>query len=213
MNLKQAFRYQKFLSSMISEASYKLTERENALKCTETHKLHEVNQDASDRIDTVCMNEGYVGNDIMIDIAVHLINEKEKLSTEICKAKNYSKYSCNFYMDAEIETNKQRQLVAYSISEMLKSKAKTTKRNGTAYKFNNDGVQAPYVYEIESEYTEAFDRDKAKKIMKALTNEAEKYSEEIDKVMANTTVDYDPPYDVTSSFESVVSEYIDNNIQ
>lgn len=81
---------------------------------------------------------------------------------------------------------------------------------GTDYKFNVEGNQTMYYYDIEVEAKEAFDRSKAKEIMRNLIQDADKTSAEIDAAMINTQVEYDAPFDVNDSFEDVMTEFLSN---
>ena len=78
-----------------------------------------------------------------------------------------------------------------------------TKRveQGRGYKFNAEGNQMPYLYEIEVSTTEAYDKTEAKQYMRSVIADADKVSADIDSAMINTQVDYTPKFDVNDTFE------------
>lgn len=206
MNLKESFRYQNFLSSMISGASASLVTQSHCLTTTKNHLRSKVNADASDVRETVDVGE-FPANDSVLDFMLFLIGEREKLTTAIGTAKA----SIKFDLDAAVETNKSRQQVCRSIGMMLRSKASKRIEKGTDYKFNAEGNQMAYYYDVEVVSAEAFDRNKAKGVMHTLTAKADEISAAIDSAMINTRVDYEPPFNVNDSFEDVIAEFLAQN--
>ena len=74
-----------------------------------------------------------------------LVEERSKLTNAIGKAKA----SIGFDLDAAIETNKFRQTVANRVKTMLRFTASKRTERGTDYKFNVEGNQTQYYYDIE----------------------------------------------------------------
>lgn len=206
MNLKEAFRYQNFLESFIRSASSSLTSKQHSLTVTKTHMRNKANPDTDDLIEVVQNDDVFYPNDDVIAFMEWLVNEREKLTMAIGRAKS----SIGFDIDAAVETNKFRQILSNSIKSMLKYTPSKKIESGTDYKFNIEGNQTPYFYEIEVTSTEAYNRTYAKKIMRSMTSVADKTSSDIDAAMINTDVDYTPIYDVNESFEDVMEEFIAN---
>lgn len=143
-------------------------------------------------------------NDDVLSFMLFLVNEREKLTTAIGKAKA----TIGFDLDAAVETNKFRQMLMGRTKMMLRyASAKKTER-GTDYKFNAEGNQNQYFYDIEVEYTEAFNREDAKRLVKEIATEADKTSAAIDSAMINTQVDYTAPFNVNDSFDDVMEEFL-----
>ena len=71
-----------------------------------------------------------------------------------------------------------------------------------------EGNQTPYLYEIEVETTEAFDRGRAKSVVREIMLQADKASAEIDSALINTQVEYEPPFNVNDSFDDVMEEFL-----
>lgn len=204
MNLKESFRYQSFLESMMRSASSSLQQMQHCLTITKTHKRNKANPDAEDIEEVVECESAYYPNDDVISFMAWLVEEREKLTTAIGRAK----MSVGFDIDAAVETNKFRQLVNSSIKGMMRFVPSKKIEQGRDYKFNVEGNQTPYIYDIEVVTTEAYDRDNAKKVMRDMISTADKTSAEIDAAMINTVVDYTPVYDVNESFEDVMAEFI-----
>ena len=203
MNLKESFRYQNFLENMLAYAGNSLTDREHSLTITKNHLRKKANAEAEDMMETVDVGE-FFKNDDVLKFMTMLVEERSKLTNAIGKAKA----SIGFDLDAAIETNKFRQTVANRVKTMLRFTASKRTERGTDYKFNVEGNQPQYYYDIEVKANEAFDRSVAKDTMRKLILEADKVSAEIDSAMINTMVEYDAPFNVNDSFEDVMTDFL-----
>lgn len=203
MNLKESFRYQNFLENMLAYAGNSLTDREHSLTITKNHLRKKANAEAEDMMETVDVGE-FFKNDDVLKFMTMLVEERSKLTNAIGKAKA----SIGFDLDTAIETNKFRQTVANRVKTMLRFTASKRTERGTDYKFNVEGNQTQYYYDIEVKANEAFDRSVAKDTMRKLILEADKVSAEIDSAMINTMVEYDAPFNVNDSFEDVMTDFL-----
>lgn len=203
MNLKESFRYQNFLENMLAYAGNSLTDREHSLTITKNHLRKKANAEAEDMMEAVDVGE-FFKNDDVLKFMTMLVEERSKLTNAIGKAKA----SIGFDLDAAIETNKFRQTVANRVKTMLRFTASKRTERGTDYKFNVEGNQTQYYYDIEVKANEAFDRSVAKDTMRKLILEADKVSAEIDSAMINTMVEYDAPFNVNDSFEDVMTDFL-----
>lgn len=202
MNLKESFRYQNFLDDKLNEARYSIGDRNHALKVTKLHLKKKANPDAED-ITEVVEVEDFIPNDDVVAFMCWLVEERQKLTEAIFKAKA----SLGFCLDAALETNKFRQHASSAVKGMLRFTPSKKTEQGRDYKFNVEGNQTPYYYEIETSLEENFNRDTAKKVVRDMITKADKTSAEIDSAMINTTVDYEPVFDVNDSFEDVMAEF------
>lgn len=202
MNLKESFRYQNFLEDQLKEARFSITASEHCLTTIKTHQMKKANAEAEDIIEQVQVDEFPANNDV-IAYLVWLVDEKAKLTSAISKAKE----SLDFCLDAAIETNKFRQSISGSIQTMLRFAPTKKIEKGRDYKFNVEGNQTPYYYDVEITTKEAFDRAKSKSIMRELITKADEVSTQIDLAMINTMVDYEPLFDVNETFEDIMSEF------
>lgn len=203
MNLKESFRYQNFLDMMMRAASASIQQRDHCLKVTKTHLRSKANPDASDVIETV-EGEVFFANDDVVSFMAWLVKEREKLTTAIGAAKA----SIGFDIDAAIETNKFRQTVNGSIKNMLRYTPTKRVEQGRDYKFNVEGNQTPYIYEIEVVSEEAYDKTGAKTLMREMISKADEVSAAIDAAMINTKVDYEPVFDVNETFDDVMTDFL-----
>lgn len=202
MNLKESFRYQNFLDENMKEAKYSLLESEHCLTTTKTHQRNKVNSEAEDITEIVEVDE-FFPNDAVLAFMVWLVAEREKLTIAI----NNAKASLDFCLDAAVEANKFRQNVSGAVQSMLRFVATKRIEKGRDYKFNVEGNQTTYYYDIETTTKEAFDRAKSKTIMRELITKADEVSAKIDMAMINTKVDYKPQFDVNDTFEDVMTEF------
>lgn len=203
MNLKESFRYQNFLDMMMRAASASIQQRDHCLKVTKTHLRSKANPDASDVTETV-EGEVFFANDDVVAFMAWLVKEREKLTTAIGAAKA----AIGFDIDAAIETNKFRQTVNGSIKNMLRYTPTKRVEQGRDYKFNVEGNQTPYIYEIEVVSEEAYDKTGAKTLMREMISKADEVSAAIDAAMINTKVDYEPVFDVNETFDDVMTDFL-----
>lgn len=204
MNLKESFRYQNFLDIKLNDARCSIADQTHALKITKVHLKNKANPEAEDIVEVVEVKE-FIPNDDVIAFMCWLVAERQKLTEAICAAKA----SLDFCLEAAIEANKFRQRTASAIKGMLNYTSSKNTGQGRDYKFNVEGNQTPYYYDIETSFEEAFTRDSAKKVVRDMITAADKTSAEIDSAMINTVVDYAPMFDVNDSFEDVMAEFID----
>lgn len=204
MNLKEAFRYQKFLDSMMRCATDSVTDYTHCLKMTKHHLMSKANPDAVDKTEEMLPDKPFFPNDDVIRFMEWLVAEKQVLSNAIVDAKAHA----GFDIDAAIEANKFRQQVNNAIRTMLRRNASKKMERGQSWKFNNEGVQSVYYYDVEVESSEDFDREKSRGVMREMIREADQVSANIDAALINTKVDYEPVYDVNESFEDVMAVFV-----
>lgn len=205
MNLKESFRYQKFLDALMWSAKSSIQSRDHSLKVTRNHLRHAANPEAEDVVENVECGEQFFPNDQVISFMQSLVSEKDKLSHAIGEAKRSSAID----IDAAIETNKFNRSMADAIKTMLRFGAYKRTDRGVGYKFDVNGVQQTYSYDLEISGEEAFNREESRKIMRRAVADADELSADIDAAMINVTVDYVPPYDVNDSFEDAMSAFIE----
>lgn len=203
MNLKEAFRYQGVLDGWMNAASHSIQNREHCLIVTRTHHCNKVNSEAEDFAETV-ETEEFFQNDDVIRFMGFLLLEKEKLTTEIGKAKA----SIDFDIDAATATNKFRQEINSAIKMMMRFQPSKRVEAGYGYKFNVEGNQVQYRYDVDVESKAAYNKDLSKDVMRSAIADADKTSAEIDAAKINTVVNYTPVFDVNESFEDVMTTFM-----
>lgn len=203
MNLKEAFRYQNFLDGLMNSSVSSITQREHCLSTTKHHLCNKVNPDAEDFTEDVVTDE-FVPNDVIIGFMMYLIDEKELLT----KAINNAKKSIDFDIDAAVEKNKFRQNVYRSLKSMMRYTSSKRIEFAYGYKFNVEGNQTQYRYDVCVETKDAYDKKEAKNIMRKVISDSDITSADIDAAKINTMVEYEPPFDVNESFEDVIDIFI-----
>lgn len=206
MNLKDAFRYQKFLNKLSEDAICSITSRENCLRTTKTHKRSLVKPDADDYVETID-NENPFTVDDLIAFMKELSIEKEYLTCQI----NIAKSSCDFDIDSLVESNKINQNLCKAIKTALSIIPFSYTEKAKDYKFDINGIQIPYCYDVEIDETRIFDGDKAKAIMKNAIANCEEKSKVIERMMINTEVNYSATYDVNDDFDDIVVNFINRH--
>ena len=86
MNLKESFRYQNFLESMMGEAGSSLIERTHAQEISKRHLRNKANPDAQDIEETMDFGDFYKNDDVLAFMSM-LVEEKSKLTNAISRAK------------------------------------------------------------------------------------------------------------------------------
>lgn len=204
MNLKESFRYQNFLDGLLRCAASSVSNRDHCLTVTKTHLRNKANPEVADVTETVEV-EKFFKNDDVLSFMKLLVEEKLLLTQKISEAKAAIS---EIDLDAAIESNKFRQQVSNAVRIMMRYTPRKTVEQGRDYKFNIEGNQTAYYYDIEVESVEAYDKDSAKELMRNMIATADKNSTLIDAALINTMVDYEPKFDVNDSFEDVMESFI-----
>jgi len=205
MNLKEAFRYQTFLDGLMHQATMSIQSREHCLVVTKTHLRNKSNSEAEDFTEQVEVDE-FFKNDDVISFMEFLINEKASLTTAIDKAKA----SIDFDIDAATAQNKFRQTMHNSLKYMLGHVPSKRIERGIGYKFNMEGNQTEYRYDVEVSSEEAYDKINAKSVMRRIIADADETSTKIDAAKINTVVEYEPPFNVNESFNDVMTAFVES---
>lgn len=205
MILKEAFRYQNYLSSLFTETVGYLSREDFITTTTQNHNRKKSNPDADD--EKVVVQKPYnveFKSNNLIDFAVKLIDEKQKLSDAITEAKK----TTSFDVDAAMSMNKTKQGFIHVLRRMASIKPIESEKEGVSYKFNNDGDQVSYRYPIKEVKTIDYDRDDVKKLIDKYKKETDKISTERDRIDIMTEVDYKPIWEVDTPLEDIIEDLI-----
>lgn len=205
MYLKEAFRYQNFLGRLIERTTMTLSDRRYTTKTYQDHLRRKANYEAEDETVEVAVDRTVeCSNNQLVSFLEHLVAEKEKLTAAISAAKRESPID----IDAELANNRTRQKVAFVFSEMSKIRASESMTRGVGYKFNSEGNQVPYNYDVKQVTVIDFDRNKVRDANRSLIAKADEVSTSIDKVMVELVVAYEPGFSINDSFEEVVEQFL-----
>ena len=201
MNLKESYRYANYLDVLLSTAYSYLHNKGFVTTTVEEHLRKQSNPDVENETIEVQkpFDVEFLPNDV-IDFVVKVIEEKEKLSESIAKAKGTTEIN----IDNSIAMNKKKQgfvSVLNGIADIKPSEIKTTSKS---YKFDINGEQKPYVYDVNRKTSIDFDRTDVRNLIKKYLKETDEISAKLDLIEITTQVDFVPAFDVNSKFEELV---------
>ena len=208
MNLKEAFRFQNKLQSLMDDAKNILDDRRNITQTKNTYLRSKVVADAEDEI-TIDDIPNPEYTEKITDVAtflLYLLAEKEKLSKAVIETKK----SLPIDMDSEVSLNSHRQAMASLFRRMAdtRSSENIIYNGGVGYRFNAEGNQISYKCPVKKVVTINFDRNKIRKMLADLDKKADSVSVELDKCLINYEVSYEAPFDVNDSFANVFEKYL-----
>ena len=141
----------------------------------------------------------FLPNDV-IDFVVKGIEEKEKLSESIAKAKG----TTDINIDNAIAMNKKKQGFVSVLNGIADIKPSETKTIAKGYKFDINGEQKPYVYDVNRKTSIDFDRTDVRNLIKKYLKETDEISAKLDLIEITTQVDFVPKWDINEKFEELV---------
>lgn len=205
MIIKEAFRYQNYLSDLLDDTLGVLMDKSFTTKTTEEHCMSKYNKDAEDEIIEV-VYEGDIecSVDELIKFADHLVAAKSDLSDAIYSAKKYSLTN----MDCDVATNKDLRRLHNALSYLGRMKNTEKKRVGSGYKFNEEGNQVTYNYMINVKSENNFDRDFVRDMAREVITLADEKSSAVDKMLVTVEVDYKPEFDMNGTLSDAIEVYL-----
>lgn len=207
MNLKEAFRFQKKLLALFTQARAILLVDDNVTRVETTYLHKKVIPEAENEVvvkDTPIVYAAGKINEI-IDFALYLLDQRAVLGRAI----HLAKAGLELGMDLETGLNGLRQALADDCRRLsdLRASEKLVPNGGTGYRFNAEGNQVTYRCDTKVVTTIDFDRNKVRKMAAQLSEQADDVSTRLDVAQVTTQVDYQPPFNVNDSFESVFEQF------
>ena len=207
MNLKEAFRYQNKIQYFMDEVQGILADESNITKVENTCLRHKVMADTADETVRVQPSSEYYPHITQLTaFLVWLLAEKERLFEAIRKAKEQLPID----LDSEVSLNALRQSVARTLRRMndMRASEQVISNGGTGYRFNADGNQVSYRCDVKRVVTINYDRNVVKRELARLDRKSDETSARLDLCMVTSSVDYEPPFDVNSSFAEAFENYM-----
>ena len=208
MNLKEAFRYQNKLQTLMFEAQGILENDRNITKTQTTvfHKKVMPELENESIVDVAPSEYADRINDV-VAFLMHLLDEREKLA----KCIHDAKAALPIDMDNEVSLNGKRQGIASVLRHMvdLRSTEQLLASGGTGYRFNAEGNQVSYRCDAKRVTTINFDRNKMRSYLATLNKKSDEISAELDRCMVNSEVAYEATFDVNDSFATVFEAYLE----
>mgnify|MGYP006983234014 CR=1 FL=1 len=202
MNLKESYRYANFLENLLSTAQSYLIRDDFVTTTKEDHLRSKANKDAEDELGVIVDKQtdvDFTPNQV-IDFIVKVISEKEKLFAAIANAKSTTEIN----IDNAISINKKKQNIISVFQMLANRKSRETQTTGRDYKFDINGEQKPYSYNIKRVTSIDYDRDSVKNLIKKYRKECDAVSTKLDEIEINTQVSHDCLFDINDSFEDLV---------
>lgn len=205
MNIKNAFRYQNYLSELQSEA-------QNALfrvrvTQTELHQKSLANPDAPDEVIVAENTDIAAGITAPKCIALILDIFEEKAALD--KAISNTKRACDFDLDAELNINKNRRALVSHLSCFTTGNDMEQMSRAQDYKFNAEGNQTPYSYPVKISTKLNYDKNQLASMVKQLSAAADEMSDNVDVFLLETTFPFTPKFNIHEKFEDIVKTYAD----
>lgn len=201
MNLKESYRYANYLDGLLNTAYTYLRNKGFVTTTVEEHLRKQSNPDVENETIEVQkpFDVEFLPNDV-IDFVVKVIEEKEKLSESIAKAKN----TTDINIDNAIAMNKKKQGFVSVLNGIADIKPSETKTTSKGYKFDINGEQKPYVYDVNRKTSIDFDRTDVRNLIKKYLKETDEISAKLDLIEITTQVDFVPKWDINEKFEELV---------
>ena len=208
MNLKEAFRFQNKLGTLMDEAQGILGREANITKVENTYLRQKVYDGAEN--ETVVDTPPTEFADRITDVVkfmMHLMDQREKLSKAIHAAKN----ALPIDMDSEVGLNAKRQEIARVLKCMadVRNSEVLINGGGTGYRFNQEGNQVTYRCDVKRVTTINFDRKVVRNFAAEMNRRADAVSAELDRCLVNSAVSYEAPFDVNDSFAEIFGAFAD----
>lgn len=199
MKLKESYRYQNFLDSLINQAETILMS-DITKKITETHYISKAVPGATDEIKSVTPAYEYDANKVL-DLIVSLIDEKQKLSTAIANAKKNTEID----IDSSMAMNKVNQKFVEILNILDSIKAFEKEDNVRGYTMNKEGSEQISISYPRKTVTEInFDRSSVRGLIKKITKQCDELSTKKDLADLTVEVDFTPTYDLTDKLDTLL---------
>lgn len=201
MNLKESYRYANYLDNLLSTAYSYLRNKGFITTTKQNHLRSKANSDAQDEVIDVQKpyDVEFTPNGVL-DFIVKVIDEKEGLSNAIALAKANTEIN----IDNAIAMNKKKQGFVSVLNGMVAIKATEKQTTGRDYKFDVNGEQKPYTYNVTEITSIDFDRDSVKGLIKKYNKVCDEVSAKLDEIEIITVVEFNPQFDINDTFEDLV---------
>ena len=218
MNLKEAFAYRNFLSSMFSELKREAMATDAFCVIKEEHLKSKADPGAENEIrdsksgtlqTSINMFEtpselAQVDPDKIITALETLKDEIGWIDLKIVAAKERADTN----IDVLVATNKIVRQLAEVLNTALKNKTTEMRREAIGYKIiesgERAGEQVAYRYPIKEVTSIDFDRKEYRKLADKYNAEIEARSYEIDELMLTIKIDHDPRFSKSDTLQDII---------
>lgn len=214
MNIKEAGRYANYLSNMISTLSSQLSMDANLYKTVEKHLRAKANPGAVDEeLEVVNDNKLACTVNDLAYLVKSLIEEKNQLALAIEAGKNsiqlnWVENNVHLTIDSAVEYNKNLREFANRLKLISNCKNSELKKQGIDRKFNVEGNQVNYYYDVEIKKTIDFDRDIVVDLYKKILDKTDEISKQIDEALLKDVIAFEATYSLYDTTEDIITKYI-----
>lgn len=213
MNLVEACKLAKNIEALKYQIADVISSPDYAAKITERHLKSKADENLADETIEREVTKMY---DITTEQAIQLLDilmqKKAELSSAIEAAKHDIRIDVNgmkLAYDSAIEYNKSlRDLAIYRMNRLNRLKEGVVKTTASAYRFNVEGNQTPYKYDVEIETTLLIDAKDTKNKEKNYRKLADEISTKLDEAKLNTKIDLDLGIEVNDTLEDVIDAFL-----
>ena len=210
MNLKEAFHYQNALGSLIATAQSYLNNPKYVTKVTQEHMRMKFGGEDDETKDATTERPYSCSTNELIGLMMAMIDERHRLALAIDLAKR----ECGYALDANLATNRARQQCAQALVFLSRMKPSERITYANGYRFNVEGNQMPYRYDVKETTELDFDRGLAKMLAKQLNAEANEISKQADRCMIEVELkDFEPMFDADGGFDDAIDVFLANSKQ
>lgn len=205
MTLKEAFRYSKFVEDCLSRASW--TMDKNSMQTTFHHLYSKVDERADE--DEVVERTVPVTTEEMITLTMSFAKEKGRISRAINDYK--AKLMDNgIDLDSMMTLNRVTRRLILAYKAMLAKEERVIKQQGTGYRFNAEGNQTSFLYEMQEEHKYTFNEDALREKVRSLTEKCDETSKVIDQLLVEDNIEFEPLYDFNDSISEIYKRVVAN---
>lgn len=205
MTLKEAFRYSKYVEDCLSRSSW--TMEKNSMQ-TIFHHLYSKVDNREDEEEIVEPTVP-VTTEEMITLTMSFAQEKGRISRAIndYKAKLMEN---GIDLDSMMALNRVTRRLVVSYRAMLANEERVIKQQGTGYRFNAEGNQTSFLYEMQEEHKYTFNEESLRQKVRALTEKCDETSKVIDQLLVEDNIEFDPLYDFNDSISEIYKKVVAN---
>lgn len=204
ITLKKSFELQNYLKGLYDTGLRILSFSDNYTTTVQKHMKKKVYAEAEDEVITKPKATEYSFTCIEL---VDFLSDIQSTMNELTLKINEAKHSHMPDFDGMIAINNSKRRLLSELERMVGTKSKTTTCTGTDYKFNGEGNQVPYTYNVEEVTTIDFDRNQIKAIIRRLRTELDEYSTAIDEMQLSSTIDFATIYEIGDKLEDAVEKF------
>ena len=167
------------------------------------HLKHKVNPEVEDVVKTDAeIKNGSECYDV--NKLVGLVSKCSAEYEKLCLAIDVAKAGAMPKIDAMLTANQALRQAIEALQPLTRVKDKKKTYKATDYKFNAEGNQISYSYDVEETAMVAFNVKAVKDYVKSLKVKTDSQSAEIEGMLLETEVILNPEFDITDSVEDVL---------